>query len=176
MFSVESFTWGHELVKLFIHGLDSLIIILCLQNCPPYRDWPVPEKRRNYAVEAHGQFQRDTHNNGLTPASRQVNLSDEGNHELSHDEFPVLGSRKSGSSDSHQSLLSKWGCSLANGFPRPSDKLESGSLWPQPLGAALPEESSGLESGISHTWDSAACPAAPAVQSLNPLPLNNQER
>jgi hypothetical protein len=66
----------------------------------------VPEQGRNHAMEVHGLFQRDTHNNGLTPASRQVNLSDEGKHELSHDEFPVLGRRKSGSSDSHLSLLS----------------------------------------------------------------------
>ncbi|XP_059430076.1 uncharacterized protein LOC132163720 isoform X2 [Corylus avellana] len=123
--------------------------------CRPYRDTPVPEQGRNHAMEVHGQLQRDTHNNGLTPGSRQVNLSDEGNLELSHDEFPVLGRRKSGSSDSHQSPLSH-----ANGYPRPSDKLESGS-----------------PSGISHTWDSAPCPVAPAVQSLNnPLPLNNQER
>jgi hypothetical protein len=131
----------------------------------------VPEQGRNHAMEVRGLFQIDTHNNGLTPASRQVNLSDEGKHELSHDEFPVLGRRTSGSSDSHLSLLSH-----ANGFPFPSDKLESGSPWPQQLGAALTEERSELESGISHTWDSAPCPVAPAVQSLNPLPLNNQER
>jgi len=150
--SVESFTWGHELVKLFIHELYSLIILLCLilQNCRSYRDIPVSEQGRNRALGVHGQFQRDTHNNGLTPASRQVNLSDEGNHELSHDEFPVLGCKKSVSSDSHQSLLSQWGCLLANGFPRPSNKLESGSLSPQPL--------------------------ASAVQSLNSLPGNNRER
>ncbi|KAE8039405.1 hypothetical protein FH972_011820 [Carpinus fangiana] len=141
-------------------------------NCRPYSDTPVPEQGRNHAtMEVHGLLQRDTHNNGLTPASRQVNLSDEGKHELSHDEFPVLGCRKSVSSDSHPSLLSH-----ANDFPRPSDKLESGSPWPQRLEAALTEERSELESGISHTWDSAPCPVAPAVQSLNPLPLNNQER
>lgn len=132
--------------------------------------------QRNYKVEAHGQLQRCTHNNGLAPAPQELNVSIEGSHKLSHDEFPVLGHGNSGSLDSHQSHLSKWGPSNANGLSRPSDKLESGSLCPRSLGAPLPESSSQQESCISHLQGSASSPVVPAVQSPKLLPEINEER
>ncbi|KAG6677943.1 uncharacterized protein LOC122294956 [Carya illinoinensis] len=139
-----------------------------------YRGRQVPQ--RNYKVEAHGQLQRCTHNNGLAPAPQELNVSIEGSHKLSHDEFPVLGHGNSGSLDSHQSHLSKWGPSNANGLSRPSDKLESGSLCPRSLGAPLPESSSQQESCISHLQGSASSPVVPAVQSPKLLPEINEER
>ncbi|KAM4095958.1 hypothetical protein ACJW30_08G070600 [Castanea mollissima] len=146
-------------------------------NCHSYGVTPVPEKGRNHAVEAHGQLQRHTHKNGLTPAPREVNSSDEGCHELSHDEFPVLGRGKSGSSDSHQSPhLSKWGSSHANGFSYPSEKFESVSLCPQPWGAPLLERSSQPELGTSQPLVSASSSVAPVLQSPKPLLGNNEER
>lgn len=139
-------------------------------KCHPHTDRSAPETARNHAVEAHGLVQRDLHNNGLAPASRPVDLSDDGDHELSYDEFPVLCSKKSGSSDSHQSVISKWGFSFGNGLPRPSDKLEFGSQ-PQHLGAPLPKESTELELGIPHFQDS-----SPAVENPKSLSRNSGER
>ncbi|KAK4606859.1 hypothetical protein RGQ29_000909 [Quercus rubra] len=146
-------------------------------NCRSYKVKPVPEKGRNHAVEAHGQLQRHTHNNGLAPAPREVNSSDEGCHELSHDEFPVLGRGKFEASDSHQPPhLTKWGSFHANGFSHPSEKFESVSLCPQPWGAPLPEWSSQPELGTSQPLVSASSSVAPVLQSPKPLLGNNEER
>uniref|UniRef100_A0A7N2KNM2 PAP/OAS1 substrate-binding domain superfamily n=1 Tax=Quercus lobata TaxID=97700 RepID=A0A7N2KNM2_QUELO len=146
-------------------------------NCRSYKVRPVSEKGRNHAVEAHGQLQRHTYNNGLAPAPREVNSSDEGCHELSHDEFPVLVRGKSGSSDSHQPPhLSKWGSFHANGFSHPSEKFESVSLCPQPWGAPLPERSSQPELETSQPLVSASSSVAPVLQSPKPLLGNNEER
>ncbi|KAF5470345.1 hypothetical protein F2P56_010865 [Juglans regia] len=141
-----------------------------------YRGRQVPQNGRNYTVEAHGQLQRCTHNNGLAPAPLELNMSVEGSHKLSHDEFPVLGHRNSGSLDSHQSHLSKRGSSNANGLSCQSDKVESGSVCPWSLGAPLPESSSQQESCISHSRGSALSPVVPAVQSPKLLSETNEER
>ncbi|KAB1215074.1 hypothetical protein CJ030_MR4G018542 [Morella rubra] len=145
-----------------------------ISNFGPFRDRPVPHKRRNHMVEVHSQLQRHARNNGLAP--QEVNLRGKGSHELSYDKFPVLGRGKFGWPDSHQSHLSKGGSSPANSFSCSYVKLESSSLCPQLSEALMTEGSSELDLGISHTCVSTPSPVIPALQSPEPLPAENQER
>ncbi|KAK9279936.1 hypothetical protein L1049_013620 [Liquidambar formosana] len=142
----------------------------------PNRDRSLPRRGRNQAAGTHGQLRRHSRNNGLTTVSPERDLLEEGRHELSQAQYPVLGLGKSGLSDFHQSHPSMQGSSIANGFSHSSERLEFGSIGHLPLGLPSPEGRSPLDSGTPRTWGSAPSLPTPAVQAPRPVLGNNLER
>lgn len=159
--------------------LSFILTISCLcilQSTLPYRDRTLPGGGRNQAPGSHAPLRKHTRNNGFSTAPQKMTSSAECRHELSQNEYPVLGNGKSGSSDCHHSNLSAWGSFHSNSISHSSEKLEHGSSCPKTWPSPLPEGVCQFESDTSHAWESASSPVALAVQSCEPLLGHNHER
>ncbi|KAL5758890.1 hypothetical protein ACOSP7_021501 [Xanthoceras sorbifolium] len=139
------------------------------------RDQPSSHRGRFPAPAAHGQLQNHAHKSSSAAAPTGVNLSGEGSHELSQEEYPVLGNGKSTSSDFHQPFPSVWCSSNASDLSHTSETNESRFHQLKLNEVSLPEESS-LPSSDTCSWDSTSSILVSKVQSPDVLAETNKER
>lgn len=125
-----------------------------LQNFRPNDKMPLSGRGRCQAQRAYGQ--RHTHRNGSVTTPIEVVLPGEVSHELSEEEFPILGNGKS--SFQHQSSV--WVSSKSNDLFHPVETYDF-----QLSEVPLPEVTTQLAS----LWSDSA-------ESPSPVSESNQER
>ncbi|KAF5751306.1 hypothetical protein HS088_TW02G00319 [Tripterygium wilfordii] len=145
------------------------------------RDKPSSGKGRKVALGNNTQLNRRPRNDDSTVVTQETNMSGERGHELSLEEYPLLGGGKAGSSEnlpSHLSGVSVWGCSHANGFSNNSEKSKSVSDIKElkMQGFPMVEEINPLESVMSCIEQCASSFAESSIESPKPVLLNNTER
>lgn len=130
-----------------------------LQNCRSYQE------RLSYGrgdFLASRTFKRYTNNGGSATVQQKMTLSQEGNHELSLEEYPALGPLKFGSSNTHRGHQSVWCLSAANGLSCPSRRFES--------------KSCSLELQSTHMSEDKAFPESSTRCSSNTIPSAEQHQ
>ncbi|KAK3218942.1 hypothetical protein Dsin_012912 [Dipteronia sinensis] len=141
------------------------------------RDRPSSQRGRFPASGAtHGQLQRHAHKSSLVTMRTEMNVSGEGSHELSQEEYPVLGNGKSASSDFHQLFPSVWCSSNASDHRSHSPETHESRFHQLKLSEVLLPEESSFPSSDTCSWDSTSSLVAPTVQSPDVLAETNEER
>ncbi|PON37671.1 hypothetical protein PanWU01x14_318290 [Parasponia andersonii] len=144
-------------------------------NFRPYKDRRLRVKEWSPVLRAFVPLQTHAESTGLDMAPDELSTSVECKHELSQAEYPVLGSRNSGSSDYYQSNLSAWESFHSNTSSRPSEKLDNTTSCPQMTWTgSLPERINPPDHGTLHHQGSPLVPVASAMPNSQPLSASCQ--
>ncbi|XP_015574177.1 uncharacterized protein LOC8258097 isoform X2 [Ricinus communis] len=139
------------------------------------RERPSSERRKNHVTANNGDLHRRTRDNGLAATRPGINSYQHG-HELSEAEYPYLGNGKPVPSEVQLSQSFVWGPSSANGFSRPSERIDFGGQELQLQEASLQERVPTQDSSTSSTLVFPSSPEVTAAERREPVLQNVQER
>lgn len=164
--SICSFIFIH-FFKWPVSPSETVFVLKLLQN--HYWDRSLTARGRNQAPV------RSPRNNGRAMSIPESNWSERSSRELAHEQFPVYGSGKSGSSDHTTGFYGRKGYSNGNGLSHPLERVvEIGSSGRLQVDVSLPERNGQQNSALA--CNSSGSLPLPGIQTPKPVLAMNQDR